>query len=134
MCTLLQGLSMHGDSLIFCFPSLSSSYITLSLRPPSPLYPSPSFPPPPSSIYRAASLGLFEVIQVLSAYGANFTMTTSSGENAMHFATTANNLLIVRLLGQRGVPFVCMHAHQVGGGGGGGYCIFDIPHICMIVM
>ena len=92
-------------------PSLSSLPSIPPLSPPSPLplssslspFPLPLPSPPPSFSYRAASLGLFEVIQVLSAYGANFTMTTSSGENAMHFATAANNLLIVRLLGQRGV-------------------------------
>ena len=56
------------------------------------------------ALHRAAALGLFEVIQLLSAYGANFAMATASGENAMHFATAANNLLIIRLLGQRGCP------------------------------
>ena len=52
---------------------------------------------------RAASLGHFEVLQVLSAYGADFTVTTSTGDTAVHFATIANRLLCIRFLGQRGL-------------------------------
>lgn len=59
---------------------------------------------------RAASLGHFEVLQVLSAYGADFTVATSSGENAMHFATMAGKLLCIRFLGQRGVWKECIQA------------------------
>ncbi len=66
--------------------ALYHAVIVLSLRP----------------LPRAASLGHFEVVQVLSAYGADFTVAASSGENAMHFATMANRLLCIRLLGQRG--------------------------------
>ena len=39
---------------------------------------------------------------MLSAYGADFTAATTTGENAIHFATKANNLLCLRFLGQRG--------------------------------
>ena len=53
--------------------------------------------------YRAAALGHFEAIQTLSAYGADFTLKTITGENAMHFATKNYRLLCTRLLGQRGV-------------------------------
>ena len=53
--------------------------------------------------YRAATLGHFEAIQTLSAYGADFTLKTVAGENAMHFATKNYRLLCTRLLGQRGV-------------------------------
>jgi len=42
------------------------------------------------------------VLQVLSAYGADFTAATTVGDNAAHFATTANQLLSLRFLGQRG--------------------------------
>ena len=52
--------------------------------------------------YRAAALGHFEAIQTLSAYGADFTLKTAAGENAMHFATKNYRLLCTRLLGQRG--------------------------------
>lgn len=51
---------------------------------------------------RAASEGRFEVIQVLSAYGVDFTQEASTGENAMHFATIGYRLLCIRLLAQRG--------------------------------
>ena len=51
---------------------------------------------------RAAALGHFEAIQTLSAYGADFTLKTVAGENAMHFATKNYRLLCTRLLGQRG--------------------------------
>ena len=51
---------------------------------------------------RAASFGHFEVIQTLSAYGADFSVTTSNGENALHFATKASQLLCIRMLAQRG--------------------------------
>ena len=52
---------------------------------------------------RAAALGHFEAIQTLSAYGADFSLATVAGENAMHFATRNYRLLCTRLLGQRGV-------------------------------
>ena len=62
----------------------------------------------------AAGLGHFEVIQALSAYGADFTVASAAGENAMHFATAANRLLCTRLLGQRGTftsyMYVVVHA------------------------
>ena len=64
--------------------------------------------------FRAASLGHFEAIQTLSAYGADFTLKTVAGENAMHFATKNYRLLCTRLLGQRG-------GEKTGGGHGGSY-------------
>ena len=54
------------------------------------------------AIHRAAALGHFESIQTLSAYGADFSLSTSAGENAMHMATKSYKLLCTRLLGQRG--------------------------------
>lgn len=72
---------------------------------------------------RAATLGRFEVIQALSAYGADFTVSTTSGENAVYYATAAYKLLCVRFLGQRGesyvtllplpatISLVCVHKH-----------------------
>ena len=69
--------------------------------------------------FRGASLGHFEVLQVLSAYGANFSITTlQSLENAVHFATVAYKLLCIRFLGQRGGysntigPLLCCHGYQ----------------------
>ena len=59
-------------------------------------------PPPPPPPPRAADLGHFEVLQVLSAYRADFTVATTTGDNAIHFATRANKLLCLRFLGQRG--------------------------------
>ena len=56
---------------------------------------------------RAAALGHFEAIQTLSAYGADFTLATTLGENAMHFATRNIRLLCLRLLGQRGECVYC---------------------------
>ena len=98
-------------------PSHFALYISHTLSSlillPNPLYPSffisiLSFLSFPSSLclslsLRAASLGHFEVLQVLSAYGADFTVTTSTGDTAVHFATTANRLLCIRFLGQRGL-------------------------------
>ncbi|XP_019849609.1 PREDICTED: ankyrin repeat and EF-hand domain-containing protein 1-like isoform X1 [Amphimedon queenslandica] len=57
-----------------------------------------------SALHRAASLGMFECIQVLSAYGANFNILSSYNDTAIHFATVAYKLLCIRLLGQRGCP------------------------------
>ena len=57
------------------------------------------------AIHRAAALGHFESIQTLSAYGADFSLSTSTGENAMHMATKSYRLLCTRLLGQRGEHF-----------------------------
>ncbi len=55
------------------------------------------------AIHRAAALGYFESIQTLSAYGVDFRLaTTTTGENAMHMATTNYRLLCTRLLAQRG--------------------------------
>ncbi len=54
------------------------------------------------AVHRAAELGLFESIQTLSAYGADFRLSISTGENAMHMATKNYRLLCTRLLGQRG--------------------------------
>lgn len=56
-----------------------------------------------SALHRAASLGHFESIQMLSAYGADFSLSTSTGENSMHMATKNCRLLCTRLLGQRGM-------------------------------
>ena len=42
------------------------------------------------------------MIQVLSAYGADFSLSTTEQENAMFFATRGNHLIVLRLLGQRG--------------------------------
>jgi ankyrin repeat protein len=56
------------------------------------------------ALHRAASLGQFLVIQVLSAYGADFTVSTTRHENAVFFATRSNHLIVLRLLGQRGSP------------------------------
>lgn len=54
------------------------------------------------ALHRAAELGHFESIQMLSAYGADFRLSTRTGENAMHMATKKYRLLCTRLLGQRG--------------------------------
>lgn len=48
---------------------------------------------------------MFECIQVLSAYGADFTAVSKTGDTALHFATVAYRLLCIRLLGQRGKAF-----------------------------
>lgn len=49
---------------------------------------------------------MFECIQVLSAYGADFTAVNKTGDTALHFATVAYRLLCIRLLGQRGKAIV----------------------------
>lgn len=54
------------------------------------------------ALCRAAELGNFEIIQVLSAYGADFNKTTSLDEVAVHYATVAYRLLCIRMLGLRG--------------------------------
>ena len=59
--------------------------------------------------YRSAALGHFEVIQTLSAFGADFTASTAAGENAVYHATAAYKLLCVRLLGQRGCYYFTTH-------------------------
>ena len=48
-------------------------------------------------------MGHFLVIQALSAYGADFNLTASTGENALHFATKNYRLLCIRMLAQRGM-------------------------------
>lgn len=49
-------------------------------------------------------MGHFEVLQVLSAYGADFSLSTvKTKETAVHFATIAYKLLCIRFLGQRGL-------------------------------
>ena len=58
------------------------------------------------------------MLQVLSAYGADFSITTlQSLENSVHFATVAYKLLCIRFLGQRGGysntigPLLCCHGY-----------------------
>ena len=53
-------------------------------------------------LFRAAALGKFEVIQTLSAFGANFSTLNKVKENALHFCTGSHELLCTRFLGQRG--------------------------------
>ena len=94
---LLFYLHSSGPStLSFPFTLLLTLSPSLSLFPFS-LILSPSLP-----LIRAADLGHFLVIQVLSAYGADFTLSTSQQENAIFFAARKNHLIILRLLGQRG--------------------------------
>ena len=53
-------------------------------------------------LYRAATLCHFEALQVLSAYGANFTIVNSDQQTAMHLTLPSSNLVCIRFLGQRG--------------------------------
>jgi ankyrin repeat protein len=54
-----------------------------------------------TALHRAAILGYFECLQVLSAYGADFSVTSKTGDNALHCCTLAYKLLCIRFLGQR---------------------------------
>ena len=54
------------------------------------------------TIYRAAALCHFESLQVLSAYGADFTVTNNDQQTAMHLTLPLSNLVCIRFLGQRG--------------------------------
>lgn len=56
---------------------------------------------------RASFLGHFEILQVLSAYGADFSINSiKTTENAAHFATIAYKLLCIRFIGQRGTVLI----------------------------
>ena len=54
------------------------------------------------AIYRAAVFCHFESLQVLSAYGADFTVTNNDQQTAMHLTLPSSNLVCIRFLGQRG--------------------------------
>lgn len=54
------------------------------------------------TIYRAAAFCHFESLQVLSAYGADFTVTNNDQQTAMHLTLPSSNLVCIRFLGQRG--------------------------------
>lgn len=51
---------------------------------------------------RSAALCHFEALQVLSAYGADFAVTNSDKQTAMHLTLPSSNLACIRFLGQRG--------------------------------
>ena len=59
-------------------------------------------------------MGQFECLQALSAYGADFSVTSKSCDTALHFATLAYKMLCIRFLGQRGqyilvqVPYIVL--------------------------
>ena len=52
--------------------------------------------------HRAAALCHFEALQVLSAYGADFTVANNEQQTAMHLTLPSSNLVCIRFLGQRG--------------------------------
>ena len=61
---------------------------------------------------RAAALGHFDVLQTLSAYGADFKARTSlTLENAVHFALTTGNQNVIRFLGLRGIVRTNTYVH-----------------------
>ena len=61
---------------------------------------------------RAAALGHFDVLQTLSAYGADFKARTSLAlENAVHFALPTGNQNVIRFLGLRGIVHTNIFIH-----------------------
>lgn len=62
----------------------------------------PNIMPALVTICRAAALCHFEALQVLSAYGANFSVTNNDQQTAIHLTLPSSNLVCIRFLGQRG--------------------------------
>lgn len=60
------------------------------------------------TFYRAAALCHFEALQVLAAYGADFTVTNNDQQTAMHLTLPSSNLVCIRFLGQRGENIIHM--------------------------